>query len=164
MSYFVQYICMAEQVLQLMLFPVERLCRIHMSVVLAYEIRLSHLRSNIRLLIHALVGSHMRKVVVGINVLQETSLLVASYAAGLSARIQLAGQFVGSCIEFVVIHRLVDPYAPEYDGRMISVLLYHLPDIFHSLILPCRIAYMLPARDLREYHKSYLLASVYKVL
>ena len=43
-------------------------------------------------------------------------------------------------------------------------LLNHVLYIFHSLILPLFISYMLPARELRKYHKSYLIASVKEIM
>ena len=46
-----------------------------------------------------------------------------------------------------MILAFVNPYSPENDAGVISVLCNHFLDIFHSLIDPSFVADMLPAWD-----------------
>ena len=102
----------------------------------------------------------MTEIVVGENILLETSLLVAAHAARLTARVQRVGDGVRPLIEGVVIHRLVDANAPENDGRMIPVLQNHILHIRHRLILPGVPSDVLPAREFREDQKPQFIAAV----
>ena len=104
------------------------------------------------------------EVVVGVHVLQQVALLDAAHAAGGPGGVQFMGQLVGAAVEFVVIHRLVDPDAPEDDGGVVPVLGHHLLDVADGQALPGASADVLPARDLREDQEADLVAPVHKML
>ena len=67
-------------------------------------------------------------------------------------------------IELVAVNGFIDPYAPQDYRRVVSVLRDHLARVNDSLLFPCFITDILPARDLRKYEKSDLIASVYEMM
>ena len=67
-------------------------------------------------------------------------------------------------IELVAVNGFIDPYAPQYYRRVVSVLRDHLARVGDSLFFPCFITDILPAGDLRKHEKSDLIASVYEMM
>ena len=92
------------------------------------------------------------------------TLLIAPYTAGLSERIQTVRCFVGSLIKVIIVNGFVDTHSPENNGGMIPVLKDHFLNVFNSPVFPFFIAYMLPSRHLRKYHKTDFIAGIYKIM
>ena len=93
----------------------------------------------------------MREVVICINVLKQAALFKIAHTGGRSIGVKLVGDFIRARVKLVIIHALVYPHAPENYARMISVLQYHLAQVFAGLLLPLFVPKMLPAGKLREH-------------
>lgn len=102
----------------------------------------------------------MGKVVEGIDVLQQTAVFEIPDAAGGTGGIKTVGRFAGAGIEGIIVLGLIDTDAPQEDGRVIPILLYHLPGVFYSLCLPCLVTDVLPAGDFSEDQNAQLIAAV----
>ena len=74
------------------------------------------------------------------------------------------GFLICADIELVAVNGFIDPYAPEDYRRMVPVLRDHFARVDDSLFFPGFITDILPARDLRKYEKSDLIASVYEMM
>ena len=106
----------------------------------------------------------MRKIVESINILQKTRFRNIPDSACLSRRVKLTRKSVCASVKRVIVLTLIDPYSPEDDRRMISVLFNHLAHVFYSLILPAQISDMLPSGDLGKHRQSLPVALVNKIL
>ena len=106
----------------------------------------------------------MGKVVEGIDVLQQTAVFEIPDAAGGTGGIKTVGRFASAGIEGIIVLGLIDADAPQEDGRVIPILLYHLPGIFYSLCLPRLVTDVLPAGDFREDQNAQLIAAVKEVV
>ena len=154
---------MAQRVL-LPLFPrVEGLCREHVAVALGDKIRLIHIRRHDAALLCAGCRAVVRKVVIGVYVLQKMALFKIAHAGGLTGRIERMCQGIRLAVEIIVVQTFVDAHAPEDDGRMIPVLRHHLAHILHRPALPRRVADVLPAGKLGEHEQPQLVARIDKV-
>ena len=110
------------------------------------------------------VISFMHKLVIGIDVLQQMTLLDGANAASLPGGIQAMSQGIGPRIELVIIHGFINANAPNDDGGVIAILQDHVLNVSKGLLLPRLIPNMLPARHLREYEKTKLITAVQKIL
>ena len=164
LCHLVQNIRMADHMLHAVLLPVEGLGGIHVTVVFADQIGLLHVGCDIRLFVAALLLSVVQEIVVGVDILQETSLLVAAHAAGLTIGIEFVCHGIGALVKRIVVHTLVDAHTPEDDGRMVSVLDDHVLHILDCLVLPVLVADVLPARHLREDQEAQLIAGRDKIV
>ena len=134
--------------------------RIHVTVILADQVRLRHVGRDIFLLFTAGVRTAVQEVIIGIDVLEQTAFFQVTDAAGRAGRVELVSSRVRSGIERVVVLRFIDPDAPENDRRMVSILQDHLACVFHDLFLPGVVTQMLPAGDLREHQQADLVAAI----
>ena len=154
----------AQRVL-LALFPgIEGLGREHMAVAFGDQEALAHIGRDLFLRLAAGVLAGVGKVVEGVDVLEEAALFEIAHAGGLTARVELVRQGVGAAVERVVVLALVDAHAPQHDARVIAVLRHHLAHVLHGLILPGRVADVLPAGDFGEDQQTQAVALVDEVL
>ncbi len=106
----------------------------------------------------------MDKVVVGIHILEKLAVLVTAHTARRTGRIERPRGFIGSDIKIMVVLTLVDPYAPENDRGVVTVLAHHLPDRLHADVLPFIIPQVLPSRRLGKDGHSQLVTSSDKMV
>jgi hypothetical protein len=102
-------------------------------------------------------------IIHGEHVLQELRLLEVANAARLPRQIQLVRHGVGPEIEVVVVLRLVNAHAPQYDRRMIPVPPHHPAHVVDGDQLPRLIPNVLPAGNLLEHQQPDLVAGVQKM-
>ena len=93
-------------------FAEERRSRIHVTVILADQVRLRDVGRDILFLFTAGVRTAVKEVIIGIDVLEQTALFQVTDAAGSAGRIELVSSRVRSGIERVVVLRFIDPDAP----------------------------------------------------
>ena len=143
---------------------VESFRREHVTVILTDEIRLIHIGCNILLRLASCCLSIMGKVVKRIYVFQKRTVLQIPYARSLTVRIQIMRGFIRLLIKLIAVNGFIDPDAPQYYRRMITVLRYHFTGIDNRLLFPRFIADILPAGDLGKYEEAQFITSVYEVM
>ena len=156
----VEHAHMAQGVLLAALPGVVALGRKHVPVVLGDQQGLRHVGRDLVLFPAAGVVALVRKIVVGVHVLEQAALFEIAHAGGRTARIELVRQGVGARVEGVVVLALVDPHAPEHDRGMVAVLRHHLAHVLHGLVDPLLVADMLPAGDLGKDQQTAAVALV----
>ena len=155
---------MPQRVFHAVFLPVERLGRIHMSVVLADQIRLFRIGSHRRLFLTSPVCSVMHKIIVSVDILQKTALFVRPHTACRSGGIKFVRRRVCPAVKIIIVLRLIDAHAPENDRRVVAVLHHHIAHIYNRLVLPRLITDVLPSRNLHKYQKSDSVTLVDKVM
>ena len=106
----------------------------------------------------------MREVIICIYILKKVAVILGSYAASLPAVIKVVCNLIGLFVKVIIIDRFIDPYAPQHDARMISILCDHLFKIYKRLILPLTVSDMLPSGEFHKYQKSQLITSSNKIM
>ena len=160
----IQHICMTQRMFRSSSFTVKCFRRIHMPVILADQIRLVHIGSDLRFFLTARQPSVMDKIIVCIHIFQQMAFFARPDTACRARVIQLMGGSIGALIKRILIYRLIDPHTPQNNGCMIPILQYHIPDVLHRLFFPCFISDMLPAGKLREYEQSQLITPIQKIM
>ena len=160
----IQNICMAERMLCPVFFPVKCLRRIHMPIVFTDEVWFFHIRCHILFRLTSLCFSIMHKIIVGIHIFQQTAFSVCTHTTCRSRIIELMCCRIRPSVKCIIILRFINAHAPEDDRRVIPVLFYHIPDIFHRLIFPCSVTDMLPPWNFCENKKSYFVTPLYKIM
>ena len=156
--------CMAQG-MRLPLAPrIEGLGRKHVPRMLGNQERLFGIGRDLILPADRIVERERLEIVVGVDVLQKIAFHEIPYAGGRARRIEKVRKRVGLFIERVVVAALVDADAPQHDRRMVAVLQHHFAHVVDRLLLPCFVADVLPAGDLREHQKPELVAGVDEVL
>ena len=137
---------------------------VHVAVALRDEQRLAHIRGHVLFRLSTGRYAVVRKIVVGIDILQQMAFFQIAHAGGSTAGVQLMGDFVGAGIEGIVVHALVDAHTPQDDAGVIAVLQEHLLQHLAGGVLPVVVPDVLPARQFSEHQQTPPVALVQKIL